>query len=69
MHNLVAIACLLLGGFLLLFGFGLYESVSSEVVSIFVGQPDDDAKWLLYGGTLFAALGAASLLLASGGPR
>jgi hypothetical protein len=69
MHNLVAAACLLLGGFLLLFGFGLHESLSAELWSVLAGAPDDDVKWLVYAGVLFAGLGSVAILKSGAGPR
>jgi hypothetical protein len=62
MIRIVALA-LLVGGILLtIFGISAADSVSSDVSRFFTGAPTDRATWMLVGGVVMLIAGLAGLL-------
>ena len=61
MNKGTAIALLVVGVILLIFGFDAYHSASSGVSQAVTGAPSDKAIWLLIGGAIAAIVGGVSL--------
>ena len=56
-----AIAFLVVGVVLLIFGYDAYHSASSGVSQVVTGAPSAKAIWLLVGGAIAAIVGGISL--------
>ncbi len=65
MNKIVSIALLILG--VVIFGYGLSasDSIGSAFSRLFTGAPTDNTIWLLLGGGLAMAIGAAGLFRGS----
>ncbi len=65
MNKLISIALLILG--VIIFGYGLNasDSIGSGFSRLFTGAPTDNTIWLLVGGGLAIAIGAAGLFRGS----
>jgi energy-converting hydrogenase Eha subunit C len=61
MNKLIAIALLVGGIVMIVFGAKASDSVGSDVSRLFNGTPTDKTIWLLVGGVIAAAVGAAAL--------
>jgi len=61
MNKGTAIAFLVVGVVLLIFGVDAYHSASSGVSQVMTGAPSAKAIWLLIGGALAAIVGGVSL--------
>jgi hypothetical protein len=61
MNKGTAIALLVVGVVLLIFGFDAYHSASSGISQAVTGAPSDKAIWLLIGGAIAAIVGGVSL--------
>ena len=61
MNKGTAIALLVVGIVLLVFGFNAYHSASSGVSQAVTGAPTSKAIWLLIGGIVAAIIGGVSL--------
>jgi hypothetical protein len=61
MNKGTAIALLVVGVILLIFGLDAYHSASSGVSQAVTGAPSDKAIWLLIGGAIAAIVGGVSL--------
>jgi len=61
MNKGTAIALLVVGVLLLIFGFDAYHSASSGVSQVVTGAPSAKAIWLLIGGAIAAIAGGVSL--------
>jgi zinc transporter ZupT len=61
MNKAIAIAFLVGGMVLIVFGINATESFSSDVSRFFTGAPTDKAVWMLIGGIVAAAVGLFSL--------
>lgn len=62
MNKGMAVAFLIAGVILLVFGFNAYHSASSDVSRFFTGAPTDKALWLLIGGVIAGIVGLFGLL-------
>ncbi len=65
MNKIVSIVVLILG--VVIFGYGLNasDSIGSGFSRLFTGAPTDNTIWLLVGGGIAMAIGAAGLLRGS----
>lgn len=61
MNKGMAVALLVVGVVLLIFGFNSYNSASSSISEAVTGSPTSKAIWLLIGGFLAAIVGGFSL--------
>jgi uncharacterized membrane protein YdcZ (DUF606 family) len=61
MNKAIAIAFLVGGMVLIVFGINATESFSSDVSRFFTGAPTDKAVWMLIGGIVAAVVGLFSL--------
>lgn len=61
MNKGTAIALLVVGVILLIFGFDAYHSASSGISQAATGAPSAKAIWLLIGGAIAAIVGGVSL--------
>jgi hypothetical protein len=61
MNKPISIALLAGGIVLIVYGIGASESVGSDFSRLFTGSPTDKTLWLLIGGIVAAAAGAAGL--------
>jgi uncharacterized membrane-anchored protein len=62
MNKGMAVALLIAGVILLVFGFNAYHSASSDVSRFFTGAPTDKALWLLIGGVIAGIAGLFGLV-------
>jgi hypothetical protein len=62
MNYLPAIAILVIGVTLLIFGVSANDSASSHVSNLFTGHPTDRTVWLLIGGALCSLVGVVGIL-------
>ena len=62
MNRGIAIALLVGGIVLAIFGISAADSFSSDVSRFFNGHPTDKAMWMLIGGAVAAALGLFGLV-------
>ena len=61
MSKSTAIALLVVGIVLLIFGFNAYHSAGSNISEAFTGAPTNKAIWLLIGGLISAIVGGLNL--------
>jgi hypothetical protein len=62
MNKSVSAALLVAGVILLVFGFNVYHSASSDLSRFFTGAPTDKALWLLIGGFIAGIVGFMGLI-------
>ena len=62
MNKPIAIAFLVGGIILLIFGVNATESFSSDVSRFFTGSPTDKAVWMMVGGAILAVIGLVGTL-------
>ena len=62
MNKPISLALLIGGILLLIYGANASDSISSSFSRLFTGNPTDRTVWLLIGGTVATAVGAAGLL-------
>lgn len=62
MNKNMAVALLVVGGVLLVFGLSAYHSASSDVSRFFTGAPTDKALWLLIGAAVAGIAGFSGLV-------
>jgi Protein of unknown function (DUF3185) len=65
MNKTVSLAILAGGILLLIFGVSASNSFSSDISRLFADAPTNKAIWMLVGGVLVTAIGAAGLLRGS----
>ena len=65
MNKMIAIALLVGGVVLIIFGVQAMNSFSSDVSKFFTGSPTDKAVWMLIGGVVAAGVGLAGTLRGS----
>lgn len=65
MNRIIAIALLVGGMSLLVFGVNAMNSASSDLLRLFTGAPSDRAIWMLVCGTAAAAAGLGVMLFGS----
>ena len=65
MNRIIAIALLVGGVVLIIFGVSAMNSFSSDVSRFFTGSPTDKAVWMLIGGVAAAAVGLTMTLRGS----
>lgn len=65
MNKIIALALLVGGVGLMIFGFNATDSFSSDVSRFFTGSPTDKAVWMLLGGSIAAIVGLAMSLRGS----
>jgi hypothetical protein len=58
MNKGIALALLVIGIVLIIFGIDASESIGSEVSRFFTGTPTDKSMWLLLGGIAATTVGA-----------
>lgn len=61
MNKATAVAFLVIGIMLLVFGYNSYNSAGSGVSEVVTGSPTAKAIWLLIGGFLATIIGGANL--------
>jgi hypothetical protein len=61
MNKATAIALLIAGAVVLVFGINSYHSMASGVSRVFTGAPTDKAIWLIAGGALASVAGLFGL--------
>lgn len=61
MNKPIALACLVAGIILLIFGVSATNSFSSDVSRFFTGSPTDKAVWMIIGGVVLSIVGLVSL--------
>lgn len=61
MNKAISLALVVAGVILLGYGVSASDSVSSDLSRAFTGSPTDRTIWLLVGGAVAAAVGAAGL--------
>ena len=61
MNKIISLALLVGGIILIIYGLNASDSVGSDVSRFFTGNPTDKTIWLLIGGFVAAAVGAAGL--------
>ena len=66
MNKAIALALLIAGVVLLVFGINASESVGSEVSEVVTGTPSDQSMWLLVLGIIGIVAGGAGLFLSKG---
>jgi hypothetical protein len=66
MHKLFAVALLVMGTMLIIFGVNAANSFGSEISKLFTGSPSNDALWMLIGGAVATVVG---VILYAGGAR
>ena len=59
----IAIAMLVAGIALLIWGFNMSGAFDSKVSRVFTGSPTDKAMWTMIGGAVLAVAGAVQLLI------
>lgn len=62
MNRTLALALLIIGCVLIVFGVSASNSFSSDLSRFFTGNPTDRAMWLLIGGVVAAIVGLGGLL-------
>jgi hypothetical protein len=62
MNKPVSFALLIAGIILLIYGANASDSIGSSFSRFFTGNPTDQTVWLLIGGAVATAVGAAGLL-------
>ena len=62
MNKLIFLALLVGGTILIIYGANASDSIGSDFSRFFTGSPTDKTMWLLIGGAIAAAVGAAGLL-------
>jgi len=61
--NMIAIAMLVAGIGLLIWGFNMSQAFDSKVSRFLSGSPTDKAMWTMIGGAVLAAAGAFQLFV------
>jgi predicted metal-binding membrane protein len=61
--NMIAIAMLVAGIVLLIWGFNMSQAFDSKVSRVFSGSPTDKAMWTLIGGAVLTVAGAFQLFM------
>lgn len=61
MNRAIGVALLVVGIFLLVYGFDASDSVISDVSRFFTGAPTNKTIWLLLGGSASVAIGMATI--------
>ena len=62
-RKVIAIAMLVAGIALLIWGFQMYGAFDSKVSRVLTGSPSDKAMWTMVGGAVLAVAGAVQLFL------
>ncbi|HYA37746.1 MAG TPA: DUF3185 family protein [Candidatus Methylomirabilis sp.] len=62
-NRMIAIAMLVAGIALLIWGYSMSEAVGSKVSRVFTGSPTDKAMWTMIGGAVLALAGAFQLFV------
>ena len=65
MNKIISLAMLIGGIALIIFGLNASDSIGSDVSRFFTGNPTDKTIWLLLGGIVATAIGAAGLMRGS----
>ena len=66
--KLIALALLVVGVILVVYGIGASESLASDFSRFFHGTPTNKSIWLMIGGGVLGVLGLAVLLRSSRSP-
>jgi hypothetical protein len=62
MNKIIALAFLIVGIVLIIYGVAAHDSFGGRLNEFFTGSPTDETIWLLIGGIIAAAIGATNLL-------
>jgi len=62
MRRVIALALLVGGVLLLIFGVSASRSLGSDISRFFTGSPNDKAIWMLIGGAVASIIGLVGLL-------
>jgi ABC-type uncharacterized transport system permease subunit len=62
MNRIISLALLVGGIILIVFGLNASDSIGSSFTRFFTGNPTDKSMWLLIGGLIAAAIGAACMV-------
>lgn len=65
MDKMIAIAILVGGILLVIYGVNASNSVSSDISRVFTDAPTDKAIWMLVGGVVVSIIGLAGLMRGS----
>jgi hypothetical protein len=65
MNKPISLALLVVGIILLIYGVNASDSIGSSFSRFFTGNPTDKTVWLLIGGAVATAVGAAGMLRGS----
>jgi Protein of unknown function (DUF3185) len=68
MNKPISLALLVGGIILLIYGVSASDSIGSDFSRFFTGSPTDKTMWLLIGGAIATAVGAAGLLRGAKAP-
>jgi len=68
MNKPISLALFVGGIILIIYGISASDSIGSDFSRFFTGSPTDKTMWLLIGGAVAAAAGAAGLLRGSKTP-
>lgn len=59
MNRFISLSLLIAGIVLIIYGISALDSIGSSFSRLFTGSPTDKTMWLLIGGLICAAVGAA----------
>ena len=68
MNKPISLALLVIGVILLIYGAAASDSIGSSFSRFFTGNPTDKTVWLIIGGAVATAVGAAGMLRGSKAP-
>lgn len=60
----IGVVCLVVGVFILAWGYNISRSVTSQIKEIFTGSPTDRAMYFYVGGAVLSVIGLFQIFLA-----
>ena len=64
MQLAIGVVCLVVGVFLLVWGYNLSQSVASQIKEVFTGSPTDRAMYFYVGGAVLTVIGLFQIFVA-----
>ena len=64
MQLAIGVVCLVVGIFLLMWGYNISRSVASQLKEVFTGSPSDRVIYYYMGGTVLAVIGLFQIFVA-----
>ena len=64
MQLAIGVVCLVVGVMLLMWGYNISRSVSSQLKEVFTGSPRDRGMYFYVGGTVLAVIGLFQIFVA-----